>query len=249
MHTCIRDGVEVNTNLTDARRLSLCPSVTGVISVKSAPFLVQYQVEQAVIASLTLPRIPGESDQDFAERALEDSKNGVRKAGEFGTKVHHGIETGEWVDEVSPWKRHWDDWADKMEYVPVKKEQRLVHPSGFAGTVDSYGRMPGSKFGDDRAVVNVLLDYKTQKMKRQKKGWKATLYTKYAYQLTAYKQMLLEAGSPVDYAVSVLINSVEPTPIKHKVWDDIDSYWNPFLCLWTVWKFDNKYDPVKDREL
>lgn len=49
------------TNLRDARKLGLYPSVTNILSVLAKPGLNAWKQEQAILAALTLPRRSGES--------------------------------------------------------------------------------------------------------------------------------------------------------------------------------------------
>ena len=55
-------GTMRRVTLRDARKLNLVPSVTTITGVISKPQLEAWKIEQAILASLTLPRTPKESD-------------------------------------------------------------------------------------------------------------------------------------------------------------------------------------------
>ena len=85
------------TTLRDARKLGLVPSVTSIIRLAAAPGLVNWQIEQAILASLTLPRVEGETDEQFIARVRKDAAEQALKARERGTQIHAWIQ--EWFDD------------------------------------------------------------------------------------------------------------------------------------------------------
>jgi hypothetical protein len=64
------------------------PSVTNVLSILHKEFLVAYKVNQAILAALTLPKIEGESEDDFARRVVTDSKEHAASAARLGSRMH-----------------------------------------------------------------------------------------------------------------------------------------------------------------
>jgi hypothetical protein len=56
------------TTLRDAKALQLLPSVTTVMKIMAAPELDRWKQQQVLMASLTLPRNPGESDEQYCSR-------------------------------------------------------------------------------------------------------------------------------------------------------------------------------------
>ena len=78
--------------LRDARKLNLYPSVTTIIRSAAAPGLEAWKTKQAVLAALTLPRQPEETDESFVGRVLVDGREQARKAAELGTNIHAAIE-------------------------------------------------------------------------------------------------------------------------------------------------------------
>ena len=76
------------TTLRDARKVGAVPSVTNVLSIFHKEFLVAYKINQAILAALTLPRIDGESEDDFAKRVFTDSKEHAASAARLGSRLH-----------------------------------------------------------------------------------------------------------------------------------------------------------------
>ena len=87
-----KDGKDRPTTLRDARKMNLVPSVTTVMKVAAKPGLDVWKNEQLLLAALTLPRAPDESEKDFIARVVADSKETAKRAAERGTRVHESIE-------------------------------------------------------------------------------------------------------------------------------------------------------------
>ena len=94
-----------------------------------------------------------------------------------------------------------------------------------------------------------VIDFKTQKMKPDKKGiYQANYYETWPLQLMAYLQALNHMGEcsrKLEDICSVVINSVEPTPIQVKVWPRADhaAYWQAFQSARELWCFTKGYRP------
>ena len=80
-----KNGKERNTNVRDARELNLVPSVTTVLGLIAKPGLATWLQQQVLLAALTLPRIAGESEENWLERVMSDSKSTGRDAMDRGT--------------------------------------------------------------------------------------------------------------------------------------------------------------------
>jgi type II secretory pathway pseudopilin PulG len=102
--------------LRDVRPVLAKPSVTNVLNLMAKPGLTKWLVEQGILASLTLPRIDGESDDAFAARVAADAAQESKKAMDFGTRVHSAIEDViagndyDWDAEVEPYGLAFIDW-------------------------------------------------------------------------------------------------------------------------------------------
>ena len=73
-----------NTTLRDAKKLGLLPSVTTILSLAAKPLLQNWLQQQAILAALTLPRNEGESEDDYLDRVMQDSKAQGRQAADQG---------------------------------------------------------------------------------------------------------------------------------------------------------------------
>ena len=92
MYTVIgKNGKERNTNLRDAREHGYIPSVTTILNVAAKPGLSVWLQQQAILAALTLPRNDGESESDWLDRVLTDSKAQCRDEADSGTSMHSEI--------------------------------------------------------------------------------------------------------------------------------------------------------------
>lgn len=81
-----------DADLRVARKQYLLASITTILREKAKQALVSYQIESAILASLTLPAIDGESYMDRAKRIAKDAAEGASRAAEIGTAVHRVIE-------------------------------------------------------------------------------------------------------------------------------------------------------------
>ena len=151
-----QNGETRKTTLRDARKVGAFPSVTNVLGILHKDFLEAYKINQAILASLTLPRIEGELDHDFAKRVVKDAKEHAASAARLGSRVHEvgeqflkgigsgkSIEAGERIEGrdlekvcqpllslILAIKPH-NSWTDDD-----LTEFYVSHPLGFAGTCD-----------------------------------------------------------------------------------------------------------------
>lgn len=88
-----RNGKERPTTLRDARSMGLVPSVTSIIKCAAAPALERWKAEQLLMAALTLPRRPHESEQAWLSRVWTDAKQQGIDAAEEGTRIHAAVQS------------------------------------------------------------------------------------------------------------------------------------------------------------
>ena len=147
MHTATTaQGVERPTNLRDARKLGLLPSVTNVLGVIAKPELTAWMMEQVITAALTLPRWPEEPLDGFAVRVAADAQSRSSDAAVFGTRFHEGAaglaEGRLEVDQNGPmgaWLAHYRDWlAENVERVFWAERTVMCWEEGYAGTADLF---------------------------------------------------------------------------------------------------------------
>jgi hypothetical protein len=260
-----KDGTPRNTTLADARKLGLVPSVTGIINILDKPQLSDWKQEQAVLASLTLPRLDGEADQDFAKRVVADAREQVGTAADVGTDFHRFAEDyiaagkdsrAKVLAPVSlPYKsvNEWVGWAYGNLGLAQKDfpenyadpgvsycEVSVASAHGYGGKIDWVGRMSDGSW----AVV----DWKTQNVRS---GKAPTFYEAYDLQLAAYANAVEELGWSmrlgipwIDKRISVVISTNPDNPgcWAHE-WDGGDKAFEAFKAALTIWKWQKNYDP------
>lgn len=265
LHTVLSaKGEPRPTTLRDARKLGLLPSVTNILGVIAKPELTAWLQEQAVMAALTLPRVAGESEDEFAKRVVADSQTTRDGAADFGTAFHAGAERvadSLEVDSMHPaaeWLRLYRDWFQANAVALRWTEEVLVHHElGYAGTADL--------LIEHQVHGLTLVDLKTLKIKSTPQGsnssdlrspspqsgeggarsarrpTKITPYKSWCYQLAAYRQAL---GIPVK-CMNLMVNSCEPSaPIEH-VWSEVELElgWQAFEAARRLWVIEKGYDP------
>ena len=239
-----------SVTLRDARKVNALPSVTNILSVLSKPGLDAWKQEQAIMAALTLPKRDDESLDAFARRVVTDMSEQVRSAADLGSAVHAAIEvylqTGESPENpdilrlFEPVKLWIDEHIERIGLV----ETVAVHSEfGYAGRIDLVAKLKSTG-------TWAVIDFKTQKMKPDKKGvFQAAFYENWPLQLMAYFRALNHAGEcsrRLEDIASVVINSVEPTPVQVKVWprEEHEPLWQAFHCARELWCFTKGYRPA-----
>lgn len=227
------------TTLRDARKLGLLPSVTNILSIKSKQGLEIWKQEQAILSAITLPRKPGETDDDFARRVVEDSEQEAKKAAEFGTAIHDQIEsynregvfsgTGEILQYVEPY----EVWFREHVETVLLAENTVIGEIGYAGRLDLFAELKDGR--------KAIIDIKTQKFKG--KG-KPNFYKEWAMQLAAYADPVRVADGPMPVLMSLVIPSDEiPSQVYPYEWDDPLGALDCFHACHRLWCWDKGYTP------
>jgi hypothetical protein len=168
----------------------------------------------------------------------------------LGSAVHAAIEvylqTGESPENpdilrlFEPVKLWIDEHIERIGLV----EAVAVHSDfGYAGRIDLVAKLKSTG-------TWAVIDFKTQKMKPDKKGvFQAAFYETWPLQLMAYFRALNHAGEcsrRLEDIASVVINSVEPTPVQAKIWprDEHEPFWQAFHCARELWCFTKGYRPA-----
>src|SRR5580765_9121589 len=89
------------TTMRDARKIGLVPSVMTILSIIDKPGITKWQVDQGILAALTMRRRKNEPDEEFLARLYADSRQQVMDAAAMGEKIHDACEkhiSGEMVD-------------------------------------------------------------------------------------------------------------------------------------------------------
>jgi len=180
------DGKGVrNTTLRDAKKLGLLPSVTTILSVAAKPGLQNWLQQQAILAALTLPRKENESETDYLDRVVNDSKAQGREAADRGTYIHGILESffdGILLESIPEYCRN----AEKELKVAFGNrlwipEKSASHELGFAGKVDLHAK--GDKV---KGIPGVVCDFKTKEVPLEK----VVPYEDHIMQIAAYRELL-----------------------------------------------------------
>ena len=226
-------GEPRQTTLRDAKKFGWFPSVTTVMKVLAAPELDRWKQQQVLMASLTLPRNEGETDEVYCARILEDAFKQVDDAADLGTRIHQALENhfqgipyaSDMEQYVAPVKK----WVADNGIKFLKHELRLVNPIlGYAGTTDALIEKDG--------VLHVL-DYKSRKTKPD---MKITPWNKEPMQIAAYA-----AIAEARRGVNLYISTTEPGRIGEAWYDEatIDREFEAFKSVCKLWQHINKYTP------
>ena len=134
------------TTLRDARKLNLCPSVTGILKMANQVVLNRWKEEQVLHAALTLPRIFGETEKALLARIWADSRAQAKAAAELGQAIHASVQ-GYYEGKSPPIEhlRHVEgvaqavkDWTGEVEW---EAERSFAHWMGYGGKCDLSHRL------------------------------------------------------------------------------------------------------------
>lgn len=229
-----------DADLRRARKERLYPSVTSVLQIKAKPGLDAWKRQEAILAALTLPRLPGESEQDFAARVSVDMDATGSKAAAIGTMIHayaEGLTGGETVPVPSGYEKVCQllaCWISENLGSGVAESTMVSDDYGYAGRQDWAGTFAGGKYG--------ILDFKTQNVKP---GKKPVFYPEHCYQLAAYAE-----GKPMEL-VNVIIGVHPENPvIAEKRWtvEEAENGWSIFRHCLAIWQLERGYDPRKEAD-
>jgi hypothetical protein len=219
--------------LADARRLGLVPRYSAIERVAARPGLERWLRHQVLLAALTLPRLPGESDDAFAARALEDAEREGREAAERGQDIHAEIAAlARGLDvEVSDGAR--TAWALVRAEFGAEgwlAEHSFASPLGYGGRVDLH-----------RAAPAVVVDFKTV-ADGSKKGAQLA-YPEHAMQLAAYAEGLGLLSSAARLVSVYVCRTTHAASLREWSRDEAGTGWEKFLHLLAYWRLSTGYDP------
>mgnify|MGYP001558515125 CR=1 FL=1 len=231
--------------IRDAKELDLVPSVSGMQNMLYKPALEAWKMMQTVLSALTLPQNPGESQDDFSRRVVNDSQAESRRAADFGTNVHAMAESyvkGEIPSSLSAVEMTFLEgfmlWANAHEITTLKTEESFCNwAEGFGGRVDFIGYIKCKQWGVECNCPTPLdglyiVDWKTQGTKGREKS--ISFYPDWNTQLSGYKHGL---GLMQAEKLSVVISSTEPGRVEARPWQDgeTDWGWETFKHLRGLW--------------
>lgn len=218
-----KNGNKRATTVRDARELGLVPSVTTIIGQLAKPGLDRWKSEQLLLAALTLPRNEDETESNWLERVMTDSRSAGREAADRGTQMHGVLENFYRRKEAGIFPSYVIE-VDRTitAHFGVQQwaaEASFAHPSGFGGKIDLNG-------------ANVVLDFKSKVGDVSK----IKPYHDQLMQLAAYRVGL---GMPNARCANVYFNERGDVNLIEHSPDDLDDAFSCFQCLLQFYKIKN----------
>lgn len=221
------DGSLRDTTLSDAKKLSLLPSVTEILKVPDKPGLTRYFLKQAYDAMAGLTRIKYEEDSEFIARAKIIASEHSQKAMNLGTDIHDALES------------HFKGTGSKG-YPSICKNVDMTLQEVYGSqewiAEASFGCSEGFGGKVDLSNDNFIVDYKTKDFDDPKKKM---AYEEMGMQLMAYK---IGLNKPNARLINVFVSTTSDLVVLHE-WDDHDRLAEGFRLLLSYWKWMKKFDP------
>jgi hypothetical protein len=222
MYTIIgANGKERDTDLRDARKLGLVPSVTTILKVAAAPGLDIWKQQQLLKAVAEIPRLDEEPEKEWFSRILKTSKEAGDKHMDRGTDMHNVIE-----DYFNKKPGDYPAYA-KETYFAVTKEfgsQNWVCEKSFAA--DGYGGKV------DLHCEDIVIDFKTKELVDDK----TAAYDEQLMQLAAYRMGL---NIPHAECANVYVDPQGNVKIIRHEEADIEKAWLLFTHLLAFYRIKN----------
>lgn len=228
MYTVVgKNGKSRFTNLRDARAMNLVPSVTTILGVTSKPGLDNWKQRQILLSALTLSKIVGETEDDYLERIVRDSKEQGKRAAELGTQIHESVQS---FYEGKTHAHQEQVAACNLEIIKHFGENRWVaeraftHELGYGGKVDLH-------------TEGVVIDIKSKEFNDPEK---VDGFEEHLMQLAAYRVGL---GMPQARCANVFVSRTVPGLIKTIEWtqEDLQQGFRMFCHLLSFWQERNKH--------
>lgn len=227
-----KNGKERNTTLRDARTMNLVPSVSGIIKVAASPGLEVWKMQQMMLAVLTLPKVDGETEEQYIERIIADSKETGKNAAARGTAIHASVQCYfEGVVDVQ-----YQNHAKAVEKAlnahfgerPWECEKSFAHRIGFGGKTDMIDMMNDG----------IIIDIKTKEFTEPSK---VVAYDEHLMQLAAYRTGFLLSNAR---CANAFVSVQEPVQVVIKEWtqQELDRGWAMFSSLLRFWQVKNNYE-------
>jgi hypothetical protein len=221
-----KNGKERNSTVKDAREHGLLPSVTTIIGCASkGEGLQRWLQEQAILSALTLPRLEGESEEDWLSRVVADSKETAKQAAERGTQIHGVIEAfyeGIYIPELPPYVRAVENAINEHFGSQLWISEKSFARGGYGGKCDLV------------AKSGFVVDFKTTEKDLDKLDY----FFDHQMQLSAYRQgfEMPKARCAIVY-VNALQNKAKLVEIPE---DDLRIGWECFTHLLAFYRAKNK---------
>lgn len=238
-----------DTTLREARKLNLVPSTTEVLAIIAKPQLVRWQVNQGILAALTLPRQEGWTEDKYLSAIAEDGRRQAQEAADRGSYIHdqlerdrNGLSVDDWCKPTCARIRQLldlafpgvDDWV---------AEASFAHTSGYGGRVDLHSPSTG-----------IIVDFKgkdgIQTQDEKHAYWQTEAepspkrcdYDQF-WQLGSYQQGL---GFGVAAGANIFFSRTHSGEAAIKVWspEEMQQGRDVFNATLELWKALKKFNPA-----
>ena len=231
------------TNIRDAKKLQLLPSITGILGVVANPALDRWRMSKVAEYCWKVPPIGDEPVDDYSRNVLEKALEEVGDAADLGTHIHANIEAhikGQPVPHDGPevYMAMSALAAVERANITIKESEVKVVSTkyGYAGTTDL------AVIKDDACGI---LDFKSI---RTKEGEPIVSRFGHIPQIAAYHVAYWCNGEKItDNAKgwNVYISTTEPGRVEIVEYsaDDLRAAFDMFLAACSIWRYKNEYDP------
>ncbi|CAB4121796.1 hypothetical protein UFOVP20_8 [uncultured Caudovirales phage] len=218
-----KNGVERNTTLRDAKSLNLVPSVTTILGIVAKPGLTNWLQQQVLLAALTLPRVEGESEENWLQRVMSDAKSTGREAADRGTRMHGELE------------KYFDGGSYDAPYYCSQVEKALDSHFGEHVLWESERSFAWNGFGGkvDLSAPNIVVDFKSKEGDLSK----VTAYHEQIMQLAAYREGL---SMPAARCANVYFNEQGDVKLVEHSESDLAEAYECFQYLLSYYRKKNK---------
>jgi hypothetical protein len=215
------NGKERDTDLRDARKLGLVPSVTTILKVAAAPALDIWKQQQLLKAVAEVPRLDEEPEKEWFSRIVKTSKEAGDKHMDRGTSMHNEIE-----DYFNKRQREFPDFAKETYFAVVKEfgSQKWITEKSFA--FDGFGGKV------DLHADDIVIDFKTKELVDDK----TAAYDEQLMQLAAYRVGL---GIPDALCANVYVDLKGNVKIIKHDPADMEKAWLMFTHLLAFYRIKN----------
>ena len=243
------------TDVRDARRLNLFPSITGITAMLANDGLTRYKQMMIAEEAFKRPPIGGEDLQEYTNFLIDKASAPAKEAAELGSKIHELLEAygkGDPVDLTAtltfPSTSRKVSVSDVIEPVVARVAAlgitALGHEvvavnaeDGYAGTLD----MPWTT-----TECLGLMDYKTTKTKPDEPVIpRLTHAMQLAAGLRAYRAGVVFGTAT--RAQNIFISTTEPGRVDVIEYNgqELAEAWEAFKACLVLWRVVNKHDPRK----
>lgn len=234
----------VSPTIVHARKLGLCPGFTAVNKVLYSYGLERYKIRQAILAALTLPRIPGESDEAYFARLDEDRQAHAKGRADEGTQIHKAVEQcirGETYD--LKWNVQVTAVMDLFKSLPHSFIGDLKSKETLAGKEDR------ELFFDDHVMQlaayarGIYSGVSPTAIPFARLVPEVTFAHRMGYGGRVDVLRVAEPGSQMPL-VSIIVSVKEPGLVKFKIWNDeeVKRGLALFDASLAIWKLRNRFD-------